>query len=246
MKTAWDYSKLARHYDKRADYSADALEKMLEITGASSGGVVADVGAGTGKLTSYLLRAGLEVIAVEPNEEMRKLGIQNTRGGRVTWIEGVGEGTGLPDRSVALVTFGSSFNVCERQAALKEAHRILRPGGWFACLWNHRDLSDPLQAAVEQTIARAIPGYSYGARREDQSQVIAASGLFLATQRIEGRITHRTSVADYMEAWKSHATLARQAGDRFKWVIQSIRRELGTRDTLEVPYLTQVWCAKRK
>ena len=37
------------------------------------------------------------------------------------------------------------------------ATRILRHRGWFACVWNHRDLEDPLQAEVETLIRARIP-----------------------------------------------------------------------------------------
>jgi len=105
-----------------------------------------DIGAGTGKLTKVLLKRGATVTAVEPNEEMRKYGAQIRRGEKVTWLEGTGEHTGVTSSYFRLATFGSSFNVVDRQAALKEVDRVVVPKGWFACMWNHRDLTDETQA----------------------------------------------------------------------------------------------------
>jgi ubiquinone/menaquinone biosynthesis C-methylase UbiE len=244
MKTAWDYTTLAKYYDKRAEYASDAIDRMVQEAGVTRDTLVADIGAGTGKLTVQLLRRGLNVVAVEPNDEMRKFGIQNTQGQTVKWIEGTGEKTTLRDHSVGLATFGSSFNVTDRALTLKEVKRILVKGGWFACMWNHRDLKDPLQAEVERVIHSEVAEYSYGTRREDQTEVIKSSGLFQAVRRIEGSVVHEISTEDYVEAWKSHATLARQAGEKFSKVIKAIKKVVAGRNTISVPYTTRIWYAR--
>ncbi|MBI4616308.1 MAG: class I SAM-dependent methyltransferase [Planctomycetes bacterium] len=241
---AWDYSAHAPHYDKRADYAGEAIDALLTLARLRKDVPIVDIGAGTGKLTRMLLARGFEVRAVEPNRAMRELGVQNTAGMRVTWSEGTGEETLLPAASFDLVTFGSSFNVTDRPRALREAARILAPRGWFACMWNHRDLDDPIQALCERTIRERIPHYDYGSRREDQTGTILESGLFDAPERIDGRTLHRVSVEDFVEGWRSHATLARQAGSRLEEVIAAISEELAGRGPLEVPYVTRVWCAR--
>jgi ubiquinone/menaquinone biosynthesis C-methylase UbiE len=243
---SWDYTDLAATYDKRADYATDAITQLLEISTPDPARPVADVGAGTAKLTKLLLAAGFEVHAVEPNAAMRARGIENTAGGKVRWSVGTGEQTGLAEAAYDLVTFGSSFNVTDRAATLGEVRRVLRPRGWFACMWNHRDLEDSLQAQIEALIQEAIPDYSYGTRREDQTEVIRASGLFEDSVQITGRIDNEISTADYVEAWRSHATLQRQAGDRFLPLVEEISAALARRHTIVVPYKTQMWAAQAK
>ena len=100
MKTEWDYSDRARTYDKRADYSESLIKNLLAQIELSKDKPVADVGAGTGKLTKVLLNNGLRVIAIEPNLNMRKYGIKNTERKKVSWIEGTGEQIGLDTSSV--------------------------------------------------------------------------------------------------------------------------------------------------
>lgn len=245
-KVTWDYTELARHYDKRADYADEAIRRMLETAAPDRARPIADVGAGTGKLTKLLLAHGYEVRAVEPNDAMREFGIGNTKGQRVTWSVGTGEETGLPDGAFDLVTFGSSFNVTDRTRTLAEVRRILRPRGWFACMWNHRDLEDAVQAKVEGIIRARVPGYDYGTRREDQTEVIRASGLFEEPIAITGKTTNTLPVVDYVEAWRSHATLQRQAGAGFADVIREIENALAGSDTMTVPYTTRLWCARLK
>lgn len=246
MSTEWNYSKLASSYDKRADYSGEAIDKLLSQISTVPWKPVADIGAGTGKLTKELLKRGLTVKAIEPNEEMRKYGVINTQGKSVEYIDGTGENTTLPDSSVYAAFFGSSFNVLDRKKALTEVARILVPNGWFSCMWNHRDLDDELQSSIEDIVRKCIPEYNYGTRREDQSSIIEDSDLFRNVQRIEVKFTQIVKVTDYITAWKSHATLERQAGDKFQKIIDSIQSELCEIEEISVPYTTKIWFAQLK
>jgi ubiquinone/menaquinone biosynthesis C-methylase UbiE len=229
-KVTWDYTDHASHYDKRADYSRDAIDNLLKTIGCTPSRPVADIGAGTGKLTKELLKHGLTVSSVEPNDAMRTIGIQNTKGKSAAWSIGTGEATGLPTSSAYAVFFGSSFNVVDQSVALSEVSRILIPNGWFACMWNHRDLDDPIQQRIESIIKSSIPTYSYGSRREDPTNIINTSGHFSDTRSIEGSFVWKMPKSDVIVAWKSHATLKRQAGSDlvFNGIIQEIANHLDT------------------
>ena len=247
-KVTWDYTEHASHYDKRADYSSDAIEKLLKAIGCDSSKPVADIGAGTGKLTKELLKRGLIVRSVEPNEAMRTIGIQNTKDQPVTWSLGTGEATGLAAGSVYAVFFGSSFNVVDPMAALAEASRILIPHGWFACMWNHRDLDDPIQKRIESIIQSAIPTYSYGSRREDPTDLVSSSGYFADTKSIESHFVWKMPKGDVVTAWKSHATLKRQAGSDslFQNIIHQIACYLDELpEVIDVPYTTRIYFAQK-
>lgn len=245
----WDYTSHARHYDKRADYSAEALAELLQAMQCDAPCSVAEVGAGTGKLTKELLAHGLTVHAVEPNDAMRSIGIANTAGRPVTWSVGTGEATGLASHAFRAVLFGSSFNVVDQRAALHEAARVLQPRGWFACMWNHRDLEDPAQKQIEQIIQKHLPAYSYGLRREDPTEVIASSGLFSPARKLARGFSSQMQRADIVEAWRSHATLQRQAGNAalFDRIIADIARALESLPaSIPVPYTTRIYFAQLK
>lgn len=247
MKTEWDYTTLADAYLKRPDYADAAIDAMLSIAGAEKGDKFCDVGAGVAHLTLMLAARGLDVIAVEPNDAMRANGIKRTETlGNVRWHEGTGEATGQAIQAFDMVTFGSSFNVCDRQQALKETARILKPRGWFACMWNHRQLEDPIQAQIEAIIKERVSGYGYGTRREDQTAVIDASGLFGSVVHLDSRVMHEQTIEECVEAWRSHATLERQAGAAFHDVvvaIESYLQSLGT-PSIQIPYSTNIWVAQ--
>lgn len=244
MKTEWDYTTLADAYLKRPDYADAAIDAMLRIAGAERGDKFCDVGAGVAHLTLMLANRGLDVAAVEPNDAMRSNGVQRTASlPNVHWHEGTGEQTGRSAQSFDMVTFGSSFNVCDRNQALKETARILKPHGWFACMWNHRHLDDSIQSEIEVIIKSRVKGYGYGTRREDQTGIIEASDLFGPVVHLDSRIMHEQTIAECVEAWRSHATLERQAGKVFLDVVQAIEdylRGLG-KSSIQIPYSTNIW-----
>ena len=249
MKTEWDYTALADAYLKRPDYKQSAIDKMLKTAGVKQGHSVCDVGAGAAHLTIKLAEYGLKVCAVEPNDAMRVNGIKRTsQFPNVSWHEGVGEHTGMEDNAFELVTFGSSFNVCDRQLALKESARILKPNGWFVCMWNHRYLADPLQQEIETVLKKHIKDYNYGTRREDQTNVIEESGLFGKVTYLEGTVVHEIPAEDFIEGWKSHGTVYRQSPEKFDLIndeIKKIVESVGT-ENVKVPYTTRLWMAQRR
>jgi ubiquinone/menaquinone biosynthesis C-methylase UbiE len=246
---AWDYSRLARPYLKRPDYSGPGLDAALAIAGLPPRAAACDVGAGIGHLSIPLARRGLRVAAVEPNDAMRAIGAERTASvPGIEWHAGTGESTGRPSGAFDIVTFGSSFNVTDRALAMRETVRLLKPGGWFCCMWNHRDLDDPIQREVERIIAGFVPGFDYGTRREDQTPVIVGSGLFEPPFRIEAPVLHAVDAGEWVEAWNSHATLDRQSGGRMREIVEAIRGYVAGlgRERLVVPYVTRIWVARAR
>ena len=195
MKTEWNYTNLADAYLTRPDYADAAIDAMLSVAGSEKGNKLCDVGAGVAHLTLMLAKRGYDIVAVEPNDGMRKNGIVRTEEfSNVRWHEGTGEATGQADSTFDMVTFGSSFNVCDRNQALTETARILKPNGWFACMWNHRNLEDPIQEKIENIIKSNIQNYGYGTRRESQTSIIDESGLFGPVVHLDAIVRHQQSV----------------------------------------------------
>jgi SAM-dependent methyltransferase len=112
---------------------------------------VIDLAAGTGKLTRQLVPTGATVIAVEPLDEMRAKLEQALPD--VEAVEGTAESMPLPDASVDAVTVAQAFHWFDVDGALAEIHRVLRPGGLLALIWNSRSVEDPLHAAIDELLA---------------------------------------------------------------------------------------------
>ncbi len=249
MKTEWDYSELAKSYLNRPDYSKKAIDKLIDISDLKESSELCDIGAGVAHLTLMLADYNYPITAIEPNDEMRKLGILRTQNlKKVKWIEGIGEDTQQKNNTFSLVTFGSSFNVCDRKKALRETSRILIEGGRFACMWNHRNLDDPIQSKIEEIIKDNVNNYDYGNRREDQTNIIKESNFFNDVTFISEQVIHTQNIKDCITAWKSHATLERQAGQSFGKVISKIEDYLNSLSlkTIEIPYTTNIWTADLK
>lgn len=243
----WNYSSLAESYVDRPGYAEEAIAEMLRRAQVQCGDRVCDMGAGVGHMTIPLLQAGLRVDAVEPNREMRRLGrSRTTNWDGVNWFEATAEESGLDDLAYRLICFGSSFNVCDRARALQEAARILGPDGWFACAWNHRRLDQPIQVEIEGLIKSRLPDFAYGKRREDQTKVIEASGLFEPAAHFTRPVTHELDSEKWVNAWRSHATLERQAGDKFDGLIEEISDLVTSKPTIRVDYVTSFWMARKR
>jgi SAM-dependent methyltransferase len=98
---------------------------------------VADIGAGTGKLTATLVRLGADVTAVEPDPQMLAE-LRRAMPG-VRSVPGRAEELPLPDASVDAVLAGQAMHWFDLDRAMPELARVLRPGGVLAGLWNVDD-----------------------------------------------------------------------------------------------------------
>ncbi len=251
-KENWDYSNLAKAYIKRADYSKAAIDEMIgktQLSQKQGGFYAADIGAGVAHLTLHIARENSHVSAVEPNDAMRELGIERTsQYNNIIWHKGSAEETGLENSKYHLISFGSSFNVCDRSLALKEVKRIAVENAWFTAMWNHRDLTDSIQQEIESIISHHIRNYDYGVRRKDQTEFLERSGYFQSIEVLDGKTDQIQKKSDLVEAWLSHATLERQAGGKFKKIVKHIEQFITDLqgDTIIVPYTTKVWLCQLK
>ena len=103
--------------------------------------MVADVAAGTGKLTRLLTSRGATVVAVEPVAGMRAQLVEAVPGVRA--IGAVAEALPVRARSLDAVTVAQAIHWFDRDAALAELRRVLRPGARLGVIGNHRDRSVP-------------------------------------------------------------------------------------------------------
>ena len=125
----------------RPRYPAALVAHLVELGALPAGGVVADIGVGTGLSAEPFLAAGYGVIGVEPNGPMRAAGDEFlARYPRYRSVQGAADATGLADRSVDLVIAAQAFHWFDPQGFRRESLRIVRPGGWAALVWNDRDL----------------------------------------------------------------------------------------------------------
>jgi ubiquinone/menaquinone biosynthesis C-methylase UbiE len=116
----------------RPEYTPAAAQTIAAELHIAAGDRVLDLAAGTGKLTRALLGVGLEVIAVEPQAQLREILAASVGAERV--LDGLAEEIPLPDASVAAVTVADAFHWFDHVAALREIQRVLIAGGGLAVL----------------------------------------------------------------------------------------------------------------
>jgi ArsR family transcriptional regulator len=121
--------RFGRHYVPGRSWKgvAEMLLKLLPPM------VIADIGAGEGTLSLLLAQRAERVIAVDNSEKMVAYGREAARKAGVSNIEyrvGDLEEMPLDDASIDLALFSQSLHhALHPQAAVKEAWRILKPGG---------------------------------------------------------------------------------------------------------------------
>ena len=117
------FGRVADTYDRlRPAFAPEAIDRATAELGLGRGSVVLDLAAGTGRLTRPLRERFAQVLAVEPDDEMRAHLGGDARAG-------FAEAIPLDDDSVDAVFVGDAFPWFEPDQALAEIRRVARPGG---------------------------------------------------------------------------------------------------------------------
>jgi ubiquinone/menaquinone biosynthesis C-methylase UbiE len=151
----------AEAYERgRPSYPDEAIAHLVDVLHLGPGKRVLDLAAGTGKMTRLLVPSGAELVAVEPVAGMRAAFESAVPGAEI--LDGTAEAIPLPDASVDAVVVAQAFHWFDRDRALAEIARVLRPGGGVALVWNRRDESVPWVAEMSRIIhwnRGLIPAY---------------------------------------------------------------------------------------
>ena len=177
----------AAYAEHRPGYAEAAVRWALEPVGdpQPAGVRVADVGAGTGKLTATLVGLGAEVTVVEPDPQM--LAELRQTMPAVRSVPGSAEAIPLPDASLDAVLAGQAMHWFDMDRALPEIARVLRPGGVLAGLWNVDDDRVGWVAGLAEISKRkssiTLTRWRDGAGQSRQERL--GSGLFEAAEVAE-------------------------------------------------------------
>ncbi|MCU1493288.1 MAG: methyltransferase [Acidimicrobiaceae bacterium] len=143
---------------------------------------IVDVGTGTGTVARSFAVLGCRVIGVDPSPELldqaRRLDVE--AGASVDYRVGTAEATGLPDASVDVLSAGQCWHWFDRQAAEREARRVLRPGGAVViCHFDWVPLPGNLVEATESLIVEYNPSWTVACGPDMYSQwtIDAAAGF---------------------------------------------------------------------
>lgn len=185
-------SDVALYERGRAEWPAEVCDTLREGLGLSPGAAVADVGAGSGKLSRVLAAGGFTVTGIEPLPAMREALAQAI--GAQHALDGTAEALPLPDGSVDAVTCGDAFHWFDHDAAAAEIHRVVRPGGGLAVAWR---IPDPARTGgwaldIERLLAEVRPEHP-GYTPDRGMDALARHGGFSPREAVRIPFEHRTT-----------------------------------------------------
>ena len=134
-------------------YAVDLVDRLSDLTG----GAVLELAAGTGIVTRALARrlaAGVAILASDLNQPMLDFAAAQGTARPVTWRQADAQALPFADAGFAAVAcqFGVMF-FPDKQAAYREAHRVLQPGGRFHfSVWGPLE-DNPIPRLVHEAMA---------------------------------------------------------------------------------------------
>ena len=138
------FSKVYKKYDLMNDIISFGIhrlwkDKFIDWMNPCSGSNLIDVASGTGDIAKLFSKHNnhlSEITCIEPNSEMFEEGKKNLkRLKNINWFKAQAEKLPVKDNTYDYYSISYGIrNVTDINKTLKEAYRVLKPGGRFMCL----------------------------------------------------------------------------------------------------------------
>jgi SAM-dependent methyltransferase len=141
------------YHAARPAYPDWVFDVLCERCGLAPNSVTFEVGPGTGTATRRLLELGASpLVAVEPDDRLAAFLRETVPDEALTVVISTFEEAALRETSFDLGLSATAFHWLDEGLALKKVAKLLRPGGWWAMVWNtfsdqHRP--DPFHEATK-------------------------------------------------------------------------------------------------
>ena len=173
------FDSVASSYDLMNDLMSGGVHRLWKDAAAAKlnprpGEVILDVAGGTGDMARRYAKmaraaqtrrgppgpanADASIVVLDYNAEMIMAGVDKGGEPEMSWTVGDAMALPMPDASVDAysISFGIR-NVADVDQALREARRVLKPGGRFLCLEFSRPTASAIRAAYDAWSFHAIP-----------------------------------------------------------------------------------------
>jgi SAM-dependent methyltransferase len=248
--TATSFGSVADSYDRVRPGPAPAAVDWLLPAGCA---VAVDLAAGTGLFTRALQGRAGQVIAVEPDERMRRVLAARSPGVRV--LDGRAEDIPLPDGCADAVLVSHAWHWFDPERAVPEIARVLADGGRLGVLWTSRDRGEDWVAELEVVRPPEQPRSADQARERssrDHTVTLPEGAPFGAAQAASFGFTRMSSVDDTLE-WLATASQVitadpaeRAAGlARSRAALQARAFRAAGKEMVRMPMRSWCWRADR-
>ena len=162
------FESVAPRYDLMNDLMSGGVHRLwknalVDVVNPRSGEKFLDVAGGTGDIAFRLLNPAMLAVGRDRAADRGLL-----KG--LTWTTGDAETLPFPDRSFDGYTIAFGLrNVTDIDKALREAHRVLKPGGRFHCLEFSKVKSASIGRVYDAYSERALPFFGRIVARDAES-----------------------------------------------------------------------------
>jgi SAM-dependent methyltransferase len=246
------FDREAEVYERaRPSYPPEAVAWLTDRLGIAPGRTVVDLAAGTGKLTRLLAPLGATLLAVEPVTGMSAQLRRVCPG--VPVAAGTAEALPLATGALDAIVVAQAFHWFDAEAALREAHRGLRPGGRLGLVWNARDRSadhvDRLWSIMDR-VERRAPWRDHEQWRD--SAAYLDTPWF--TPMVEATFHHEQHLTpdDVVARFRSVSHVAVLPAAQREAILDEVRAVLDEhpdtrgRDTVVIPYRVDAFACERR
>jgi len=162
----------------------------------------------------------------------------------LTAMAGSAEEIPLEDASVDAVFVGQAFHWFDREKAPREIARVLRPGGGLVPIWNTREEREGWIGEIREIIER----YKRDAPQHEDDQWrtgVDESGLFEPVEQRNFEQVQEVSRAKAVEVFASRSYVSALPDQERKRALEEIAAVIPDRETITIPYTTEVYWTRR-
>lgn len=191
----------AGYHAARPDYPEWVFDVLRERCSRARNAATFEIGAGTGKATRRLLELGAyPLVAIEPDDRLARFLREAVPDEALTVVASTFEDVVLPEASFDLGLSATAFHWLDEDLALAKVAKLLRPGGWWAMVWNtfgdpHR--SDPFHDATKMLLDGPLGPWA-GAGDTPFALNVEARVAALERSQAFDAIEHRTSTCSLL------------------------------------------------
>jgi SAM-dependent methyltransferase len=212
------FGTVAENYDR---YRPSPPQEAAALFGDLHGLDVLEVGAGTGKLTRFLLELGADLSIIEPDDDMRKTLLRQSPNVHV--LNGRAEEIPVDESYFDAVFSSSAWHWFQQPDATNEMARVLRDNGTLYVLWNGFSRDVPWMA--ELTTLRERPADA-NARSRGWRGDFDADGPFVDVRDVSLDWTFTRSIDDVVALFSTYSGAIIQSDDERGEMEKAVRQRL--------------------